>query len=403
MVARITPTVSLAKLLSYNEEKVIQGKAKFIQAGNFLQQRDDLDYAEKLRRFQQLTELNGRSKVKMLHATLNFQPGENLPDEQLTAIADRYMQGLEMEDQPYLVYRHEDASHPHIHIVSSLIRPDGSRINTDRMATRLSEPTRKAIEKEFDLQPAQRHTRIQVLSPDEVRKIVPGNDRPITQSIDDITATVTKHYQFTDLPEYNAILRAYNVMAETGGPGSKTRRHNGIYYTALDDHGNKISLPVMASQLPNRPTLKRLNERFEESRQTRNENITSIRHRLDWILDQEPSTLRVLAAHLQRDGIEIVSPPSNGRNPRDHIYVDHRTRTAVAGSSLGQAYTAMALGSSFKKSSSHRHQHREKSIEKIPFNANTPQLLSAVLDIRCGDPETDPLRQDHSLKNRPKL
>ena len=36
MVARITPTVSLAKLLSYNEEKVIQGKAKFIQAGNFL-------------------------------------------------------------------------------------------------------------------------------------------------------------------------------------------------------------------------------------------------------------------------------------------------------------------------------------------------------------------------------
>ncbi|HET6253000.1 MAG TPA: relaxase/mobilization nuclease domain-containing protein [Puia sp.] len=403
MVARITPTASLAKLLSYNEEKVTQGKAKFIHAGNFLQERDDLDYAERLYRFQQLNELNGRSKVKMLHATLNFQPGEKLSDEQLTAIADRYMQGLEMEDQPYLVYRHEDANHPHIHIISSLIRPDGSRINTDHMAIRLSEPTRKAIEKEFDLQPAQRRTRMQTLSPEEVQKIVPGSDRPITQSIDDITATVTKHYQFTDLHEYNAILRSYNVIAETGGPESKSRRYNGIYYTALDDHGNKISPPVMASQLTNRPTLKRLNEHFEESRLTRRENITSIRHRIDWILDQEPSTLRVLAADLQRDGIEIVRPRSNGRNPHDHIYVDHRTRTAVAGSSVGQAYTAMALGSSFKKSSTDSHHHREKSIEKTRFNANTPQLLSAVFNIRPGDPEIDPLRQDHSLRNRPKL
>ena len=85
----------------------------------------------------------------MFHATLNFNPSDNLSNEKMIAIADRYMEGLKMEQQPYLVYRHDDAEHPHVHIVSSLIRADGSRINTHLMAVNLSEPVRKEIEKEF--------------------------------------------------------------------------------------------------------------------------------------------------------------------------------------------------------------------------------------------------------------
>src|SRR5580692_332744 len=72
MVARITPTASLAKILTYNEEKVTQGKAEFIHAGNFLPDKNDISYTDKLHRFQQLNELNARSQVKMWHATLNF-------------------------------------------------------------------------------------------------------------------------------------------------------------------------------------------------------------------------------------------------------------------------------------------------------------------------------------------
>src|SRR5580700_2923112 len=100
MVARIAITRSTAKVLTYNEEKVSRGKAEFIHAGNFLEDKTDLNYAGKLRRFQQLNELNARSQAKMLHATLNFQPGEDLSNEQLSSIADRYMNGLGMTDQP---------------------------------------------------------------------------------------------------------------------------------------------------------------------------------------------------------------------------------------------------------------------------------------------------------------
>jgi hypothetical protein len=405
MVARITPTASLAKILSYNEEKVTQRKAEFILAGNFLQDKNNLTYADKLHRFQQLNELNARSQVKMWHATLNFQPGEQLSNEQLSAIADRYMQGLQMEHQPYLVYRHEDANHPHIHIVSSLIRPDGSRIDTNRMANRLSEPTRKAIAQEFGLLPSRRPTQSQAPSPDAVQKIVPGNDTPVTQSINRITATVTTNYSFTDLHEYNAILRAYNVIGETGQPGSKTHRHNGIYYTALDDQGNKISPPVMASQLTSRPTLTRLNEQFEQSRLTRTDQLTSIRRRLDRALDQQSPTLKVLVSQLQRDSIEIVAPPANGRNPHDQIYVDHQTRTAVTGETLGPAYTASAVKNAVspQKKLTQKLPHKDQSTDKTPFNANTPQLLSTLLQIKPGNPDADAFQQDQNLGNRRRL
>jgi hypothetical protein len=182
MVARLDPVESVYETLSYNEQKVTQSKAELIHVNYFFQDKDSLSNDDKFNRFQRLNELNTRSQVKMLHATLNFSPQENLSNERLSAIADRYMQGLQMEDQPYLVYRYQDANHPHLHIVTSLIRLDGSRIKTHRMANWLSELTRKAIEQEFQLTPSRRKERTQIPSPNEVQKIVPGSSIPVTEA-----------------------------------------------------------------------------------------------------------------------------------------------------------------------------------------------------------------------------
>src|SRR6185437_7136648 len=299
MVAKIDPTSDLSRILSYNEKKVAQGDAEFIHLNNFLQEKEGITYDEKLERFQRLNDLNTRSQVKMLHATLNFHPSEKLSNGEFTAIADRYMQGLQMENQPYLVYRHHDARHPHLHIVTSLIRDDGTRVNTDHMAVRLSEPTRKAIEQEFQLQPNQRRKNFPIPTPDDIQKITPGNDLPISESMNRVISCVNKHYHFANFHEYNAILRGYNITAETGSPGSKTHRHQGIYYLALDEQGNKISPPVMASDLSSRPTLARLNEKFHHPDANHLDHLKTIRQRIDWALDWQPATLRDLVSHLQ--------------------------------------------------------------------------------------------------------
>ncbi|HWB94603.1 MAG TPA: relaxase/mobilization nuclease domain-containing protein [Puia sp.] len=150
------------------------------QCRNFLQPKSSITYEEKLERFQRLNELNTRAGIKMLHISINFSPSEMLTKDELSAIADRYMEGLKMNKHPYLVYQHNDANHPHIHIVTSLIRSDGTRVDTHRLANRLSEPTRKAIEQEFHLLPARPRKPAAVPPPEEVRKLTPGDPTPLS-------------------------------------------------------------------------------------------------------------------------------------------------------------------------------------------------------------------------------
>jgi aromatic ring-cleaving dioxygenase len=390
MVARITPTARLSDLLAYNEKKVTQHKAELISARNFLQEKDKLSYNDKLQRFQNRNELNSRARLKMLHATLNFNPADHLSDEKLVAIADRYMGGLQLQRQPYLVYRHDDAAHPHIHIVSSLIRPDGSRVKTHHMAIRLSEPTRKAIEKEFDLLPNQ-HVRLASV-PDirDLQKIVSGSGIPVSQSMNQIVGAVIRDYTFSSLEEYNAILRNYNVTVETGGPNSKTRQYRGLYYVALDDHGNKISPPVMASQLTSRPTYARLEKKFRQPGARHEDNLSSIYQRIDWALYQQPETFRELVSNLQANSIEIVLHPRKGDDNHDHVYVDLRTKTAVIGQTLGQDYTAETILRNLPQGRSHAHgqtllkgpypPNNQVGIEGPEFSSRVPQVMSAVFE-----------------------
>jgi len=61
------------------------------------------------------------------------------------------MQKIGFGEQPYLVYQHFDAGHPHIHIVSVKVRADGSRIDTQNIGRNQSEKARKEIEIAHDL------------------------------------------------------------------------------------------------------------------------------------------------------------------------------------------------------------------------------------------------------------
>ncbi len=385
MVVRITPTSRLSDVLAYNENKVTQNKAELIKVGNFLQEKDELSHDEKLERFQHRSELNSRAKLKMFHATLNFNPSDKLSDEKMIAIAERYMEGLKMEQQPYLVYRHDDAEHPHVHIVSSLIRADGSRINTHLMAVNLSEPVRKEIEIEFDLKPNKRLQQLNIPNLSEVQKIHAGSGIPISESMDIIVGAINRDFKFTSLEEYSAILRNYNITVETGGPDSKTYRHHGLYYVALDDQGNKISPPVMASTLSSRPTYARLEEKFQYSIVNQNEYSEFIQSRINWALIQNPSNFRDFIADLWRDNINVVSPPYMAGVPEDYIYIDFFTKAAVKGQSLGDSYTAKSIHEALSFDRSQATDRTSQNISypsaddlkigESDFNSRVPQVI----------------------------
>ncbi len=130
MVAVIKTGHSIHRILNYNENKMKEGVAEFISAANYPIDAEKLFFTQKLNRLLKQVALNENVTRKSVHISLNFDPSEKISNEQFKEIADTYMQKIGFGKQPYLVYQHFDAGHPHIHIVSIKVRADGSRINT---------------------------------------------------------------------------------------------------------------------------------------------------------------------------------------------------------------------------------------------------------------------------------
>jgi type IV secretory pathway VirD2 relaxase len=143
MVARIIIGRSIRGVLNYNENKVNERVAEYIRAENFYGEGHELKFYEKLNRFTTSLEKNNVARTNTMHISLNFDLKEKLDKDKLSEIASVYMDKIGFGDQPYLVYQHTDAAHPHVHIVTTNIRDDGSRIDTHNIAKIKSEPARK--------------------------------------------------------------------------------------------------------------------------------------------------------------------------------------------------------------------------------------------------------------------
>ena len=83
------------------------------------------------------------------------------------------MEKIGFGEQPYLVYQHLDAGHPHIHIVTTNIQSDGKRISLHNIGRNQSAKARKEIEIAFKLVKAedQKKQQSEEIKPFECTKI----------------------------------------------------------------------------------------------------------------------------------------------------------------------------------------------------------------------------------------
>jgi hypothetical protein len=342
MVARIKPGRSLRNTLHYNENKLSQKKALLIHSGNYGKDTDLLGFTDKIRRLEKLAALNQATKVNSVHISLNFDPSEKIPVEKLREIADAYMQKIGFGDQPYLVYQHHDSGHPHVHIVTTNIRKDGTRIKLHNIGRNQSEKARKEIEKEFNLVKAQREQLKQAdaLKPVNVQKVQYGKSET-KQAITNVLDAILPAYKYASLPELNAVLRQYNVRADRGSEKSRTFQRGGLVYRVLDDHGKPVGTPIKASQIYNKPTLKALQVRFEENLAGKQAHKQRVRNAVDLALLKRPGMpLPELIQALQKEKIMVVLRQNADGIIYGMTYVDHQTKCVFNGSDLGKPYSA---------------------------------------------------------------
>ena len=101
--------------------------------------------------FGEIRKLRPKLSKAVLHVSISAALGEKLTDKQWRDIASTYLVGMGLEKNQYLVTRHTDTEHEHIHILANRIRLDGS-VTSDSLDFKRQEVLMRKIELEYGLE-----------------------------------------------------------------------------------------------------------------------------------------------------------------------------------------------------------------------------------------------------------
>lgn len=362
MVAVIKTSHSVQRILSYNELKVKEEKAECINAVNFPLNLDKLNFTLKLNRFNKLASLNENVKRNAVHISLNFDPSEKHSKEKINEIAEMYMEKIGFGKQPYLVYQHNDAGHPHCHIVTNNIQRDGKRIDLHLLGIRKSEPARKEIEQIFGLIKAEGRKTAEEFSLKPVKLTVEYGKAESRKAINAVLNKVLLNYKYSSLPELNAVLNQFNVHADRGTEESRVFKNNGLLYRILDKDLKPVGIPIKASDFYSKPTLKFLEEKFKISERRKEPYKSHVKNTLRMaVCDGNILSLEKLEEKLKSEGIYMALRKSKDGQIYGITYVDHKTQCVFNGSSLGKEFSAKGITERCELNISNYEKHNQKS------------------------------------------
>lgn len=93
------------------------------------------------------------TKNRYAHISLNLAHGEHLDDKTFYKVSKEYMENMGFGHQPYVVVRHTDTKHEHVHIITTTVKEDGKVLGIFNSHKR-SMATRQYLERKYGLTPA---------------------------------------------------------------------------------------------------------------------------------------------------------------------------------------------------------------------------------------------------------
>jgi hypothetical protein len=324
-------------MLNYNERKLESGIAERIYAGNFLKEAAELTKGEIKQRMVNRMDLNQRVEKRATNITLTFSPADEVNNEMLANIARDYMEKVGFGRQPYIVYRHLDTFTPHLHILSTNIRADGSHIHRRHFGGWKMTQVRVGIEEKYGLIPGYGSPE-KILGPTTPGQKLRYGEKPTTQAIAEVVQYVRQNYRFRSMSQLNAILRQYNVIARPGRPGSRIYQYGGLLYQALDDEGKGRGAPVKASILQFKPTLKALFESFAEYPQPEDDVVQRTRINFNASLKEGAKGIAQFQQALRRRQLAMSPDVDVWGKVTGLFLVDFASKTVVKGEELGEGF-----------------------------------------------------------------
>lgn len=159
-------------------------------------------------------------------------------------------------------------------------------------------------------------------------------EKPTTHALAEAIQYVRQNYQFRSLPELNAILSQYNVVAKKGKPGSRIHLNGGLIYQMLNDDGKFRGIPIRASYLKHKPILKALIEDFKRYQPPGPQLRDRVRGELD-VAMRSGSRFRDV---LRRGQLAVAPNVDDWGAVTGLLIVDLAARLVIRGEELGEGY-----------------------------------------------------------------
>ena len=405
MVAKITSGKSLYGVLAYNKIKVDDGKGRVIFCNDMIVPEDParIDIKSCMRSFEPYLNANRNTKKPIFHVSLNPSPEDELSDAELHSIAQRYMQEMGYEEQPYIVYLHNDIERMHLHVVSVRVNLSGKKLDS-KFEARRSMKILRNIERDYKLHPA---VKGESLNDSVELKTVDYQKGNVKQQIASVVRAALSKYRFSSVSEFDALLRLYNVCADQITGSVEDKPYSGIVYEALDDRGVRAAIPIKSSKIGKDVGYAALQKKAELGAETI-ERSGRAKNRIRAVVRQAlrgADTKELFAERLRALGADVYFRINDRGRIYGVTFIDHRSGIVVNGSRRGKAYSANVFADWFGATKS----QRQDLLERIEANGQQTEqdvprsLFAEITANRSLSPEEwDDILREQQMRRKKK-
>ena len=141
--------------VQYNDKKVEKGTGELLLMKNFPSFINGESSPEQVRDYFKSISKSDKVKKPQFHAVISTKFKAH-PKEELTKVADDFMQEMSYGNQPYIVVFHNDTENNHVHIVSTRVdKETGKKINDSYERLKAQKALATTLEKLYGITPEQ--------------------------------------------------------------------------------------------------------------------------------------------------------------------------------------------------------------------------------------------------------
>ena len=250
MIAKQNKGKDFYFVLVYNQNKVDKGEAIVLDSNISSE-----SVVNQTKEFNIVRQQKPNLSKAVYHVSLNlpYEDSNKLSDEKFSNLARDYLEGMGFDENQYIVYKHFDQDHSHIHIVANRVKFSGEVVS-DSQDYKRSETLIRKLEKKYNLTELVHKEESNVLSKGEIEKCLRTGESPDRLVLQSIINELLK--QHLTMNEFFEKLKGKKIgvklnKSSTGTVSGISFKYNEITYKGSKVHRNLSYNKIIQKLKPN--------------------------------------------------------------------------------------------------------------------------------------------------------